>query len=153
MELARHRESWLMTAELCRLTVRVDTGRWSETVLTEVDLVVPAGRITAVLGGPGAGKTMVGSALTGRLPATAQYQGRVLINGEAHRGLGPAPTSTFRRSDPASRTRRPRWCPLRPGFADHTVILHAGRVVASGTTAELTNSTDAFVQTLLGSGF
>ncbi|MFC4372572.1 ATP-binding cassette domain-containing protein [Nocardia halotolerans] len=70
-----------MTAELSRLTVSVDTGRWSGTVLTDVDLTVAPGRITAVLGGPGAGKTMIASALTGNLPATARSQGRVLING------------------------------------------------------------------------
>lgn len=72
-----------MTAELCRLTVRTETGRGSETVLTAVNLVVPAGRITAILGGPGAGKSMVASALTGRLPATARSEGQVLINGAA----------------------------------------------------------------------
>ncbi|MEU4810213.1 ATP-binding cassette domain-containing protein [Nocardia fluminea] len=71
-----------MTAELCCLTVRVDTTRWSETVLEEVDLVVPAGQITAVLGGPGAGKSMAASALAGRLPATVQSRGQVLIDGE-----------------------------------------------------------------------
>lgn len=244
-----------MTAELCRLTVHVDTGRWNETVLTEVDLVVPAGRITAVLGGPGAGKTMVGSALTGRLPATAHYQGRVLINGEdvndqrwptlrervvgyvpqegvtafetgqsvgaqlrtlerrhrawsieracaaahypiealdllphQHSGgqiqraalaaaLVPAPPILIADGPTNSLDRGTAyavWRTLRDyadsgaavlvvsnevrmlthgGFADRMVILHAGRVVASGTTAELTHSTDAFVQTLLGSGF
>ncbi|MFE9789674.1 hypothetical protein ACFYO7_30300 [Nocardia salmonicida] len=72
-----------------------------------------------MLGGPGAGKTMVGSALTGRLPAVS-HEVSMLTRG---------------------------------GFADRMVILDAGRVVASGTTTELTNSTDAFVQTLLGSGF
>ncbi|MEU1982706.1 ATP-binding cassette domain-containing protein [Nocardia sp. NPDC019395] len=71
-----------MTAELRSLTVRIDTGRWSETVLDAVDLIVPRGRITAVLGGPGAGKTMAASALTGQLPAAAQVQGQVLINDE-----------------------------------------------------------------------
>ena len=37
-----------MTAELRCLTVRIDTGRWQETVLAEVDLMVPRGQITAV---------------------------------------------------------------------------------------------------------
>lgn len=70
-----------MTAELCSFTVHIDTGRWSETVLTTVDLLVQSGRITAVLGGPGAGKTMLAYALTGHLPGTAQGRGEVLING------------------------------------------------------------------------
>ncbi|MFD4458690.1 ATP-binding cassette domain-containing protein [Nocardia sp. NPDC058480] len=242
-----------MTAELCCLTVRIDTGRWSETVLTEVDLVVPVGEITAVLGAPGAGKTMVGSALTGRLPATARSQGRVVINGETvtgerwpalrervvgyvpqegvtafdtdktvgaqlrilerrhrawtveracaaahyptdtldllphqHSGgqiqraalaaaLLPAPSILIADGPTNSLDRGTAygvWRSLRDyadsgaavlvvsnevrmltqgGFADRMVILHAGRVLAAGTTAELTNSTDTFVRALLGS--
>ncbi|MGU3584017.1 ATP-binding cassette domain-containing protein [Rhodococcus sp. C26F] len=70
-----------MPAELRSLTVHIDTGRWSETVLTEVSLEVPAGCITALLGGPGAGKTMITYALTDRLPVTAQITGEVLIEG------------------------------------------------------------------------
>lgn len=70
-----------MAAELRSLTVHIDTGRWSETVLTDVDLSVPAGQITVLLGGPGAGKTMIAYALTGRLPETAQPTGEVLTNG------------------------------------------------------------------------
>ncbi|MFI6866116.1 ATP-binding cassette domain-containing protein [Nocardia sp. NPDC050406] len=77
-----------MTAELRNLAVHIDTGRWRETVLTAVDLVVPPGQITAVLGAPGAGKTMLAAALTGRLPATARYEGQVLINGEVVHGQG-----------------------------------------------------------------
>ncbi|MFI1461280.1 ATP-binding cassette domain-containing protein [Nocardia carnea] len=71
-----------MSAELRCFTVHVDTGRWSDTVLTTVDLLVPPGLITALLGGPGAGKTMVAYALTGHLPGTAHSRGEVLIDGE-----------------------------------------------------------------------
>lgn len=70
-----------MAAELHSLTVHIDTGRWSDTVLTGVSLRVPDGCITALLGGPGAGKTMITYALTGRLPATARTTGEVLIEG------------------------------------------------------------------------
>lgn len=70
-----------MAAELRSLTVHIDTGRWSETVITDVDLSVPAGQITALLGGPGDGKTMIAYALTGRLPDTAQSTGEVLTDG------------------------------------------------------------------------
>lgn len=70
-----------MTAELRSLTVHIDTGRWSETVLTQVSLRVPAGCITALLGGPGAGKTMITYAFTDRLPAVAQTTGEILIEG------------------------------------------------------------------------
>ncbi|MFD8099345.1 ABC transporter ATP-binding protein [Nocardia fluminea] len=172
-----------MTAELCCLTVRVDTTRWSETVLTEVDLVVPAGQITAVLGGPG------------RLPATAQSRGQVLIDGEVadllphqHSGgqiqraalaaaLLPAPRVLIADGPTNSLdmgTAYGVWRSLRDyadsgaavlvvsnevrmlthgGVADRMVILHEGRVLAAGTTAELGKSTDTFVRTLLRSAF
>lgn len=77
----RHRDTGHVPAELRSLTVHVDTGRWSDTVLTDVDLAVPAGRITALLGGPGAGKTMIARALTGRLPATASATGEIMVEG------------------------------------------------------------------------
>lgn len=71
-----------MSAELRCFTVDITTVRWSATVLTGVDLRVAGGQITALLGGPGAGKTMIASALTGRLPAAARCQGQVVIGGE-----------------------------------------------------------------------
>ncbi|GAA3534999.1 ABC transporter ATP-binding protein [Amycolatopsis ultiminotia] len=72
-------------AELVGLTVHVDTGRWSETVLEAVDLVVPEGQITALLGESGCGKSMVAAALTGSLPAVAHSTGEVRIDGAAVR--------------------------------------------------------------------
>ncbi|MBQ6641031.1 MAG: ATP-binding cassette domain-containing protein [Saccharopolyspora sp.] len=75
----------MRTAELSDLTVHVDTGRWNETVLDSVHLVVPAGRITALLGESGCGKSMVAAALTGLLPAVARSTGDVCINGTAVR--------------------------------------------------------------------
>ncbi|WP_043654831.1 ATP-binding cassette domain-containing protein [Nocardia thailandica] len=75
-----------MNAELRGLTVRVDTGRWSGVLLSGVDLVVPAGQVTAVLGGPGAGKSMLAAALAGRLPAAAEVCGQVRVNGEVVEG-------------------------------------------------------------------
>ncbi|MGY0499239.1 ATP-binding cassette domain-containing protein [Nocardia sp. FBN12] len=241
-----------MTAELSGLTVHIDTGRWSGTVLADVDLAVPAGRITAVLGGPGAGKTILASALTGRLPATARHQGLISINGAAVDGqhwhalreriVGYVPQEGVTAFDPDTtvgaqlQTLQQRhrawsieracaaaqyptdtldllpqqhsggqiqraalaaallpappvliadgptnsldvgtayevWRSLREyadsgaavlvvsnevqvlahgGFADRLVILHEGRVLAAGTTAELTESTDTFVRAILG---
>ncbi|WP_410873059.1 ATP-binding cassette domain-containing protein [Nocardia sp. A7] len=243
-----------MTAELSGLTVRINTGRWSETVLTDVDVAVIPGRITAVLGGPGAGKTMVASALTGRLPSTAHQQGLISINGETvdgrhwqslgervvgyvpqegvttfdtdkavgeqlqtlqmrhrawsveractaaqypadaldllphqHSGgqiqraalaaaLLPAPPILIADGPTNSLdmgTAYAVWKSLRDyadsgaavlvvsnevhmlahsGFADRMVILHEGRVLAAGTVAELTESTDTFVRAILSSG-
>lgn len=71
----------MRTAELSDLTVHVDTDRWSETVLDSVHLVVPAGRITALLGESGCGKSMVAAALAGLLPPTARSTGEVRIDG------------------------------------------------------------------------
>lgn len=71
-----------MTAELRGVTIRVDTARWRETVLEDVNLDVPAGRITAVLGGPGSGKSMLARVLAGRLPTTARCSGEVVICSE-----------------------------------------------------------------------
>lgn len=70
-----------MTAELRSFSVAIDTDRWRGTVLRDVNLTVPAGQITAVLGGPGDGKTMIAYALTGRLPGTAHSTGSVVIDG------------------------------------------------------------------------
>ncbi|OLT10576.1 ABC transporter ATP-binding protein [Actinomadura sp. CNU-125] len=71
----------MATAELRDLTVHIDTGRWSETVLDGVDLVVPERTITALLGESGCGKSMAAAALTGTLPDTARAGGEVLIDG------------------------------------------------------------------------
>ena len=70
-----------MTAELRSLTVDIDNGRWNGTVLSQVDLTVSAGQITALFGGPGDGKTMIAYALTRRLPESARSTGEVLIDG------------------------------------------------------------------------
>ncbi|SEG91508.1 peptide/nickel transport system ATP-binding protein [Thermomonospora echinospora] len=75
-----------MPAELCELTVHIDTGRWNETVLDAVDLVVPDGKITALLGESGCGKSMVAAALTGSLPDSARSTGQVRVDGEPVRG-------------------------------------------------------------------
>lgn len=76
--------SWA-PAELRELTVHIDTGRWSETVLQAVNLAVPRGRLTALVGESGCGKSMLAAALTGRLPASAHSDGQVIINGTAVR--------------------------------------------------------------------
>lgn len=75
-----------MPAELRELTVHIDTGRWNETVLDAVDLVVPDGKITALLGESGCGKSMAAAALTGSLPDSAHTTGQVRINGEPVHG-------------------------------------------------------------------
>lgn len=70
-----------MTAELRCFSVDIDTGRWRDTVLTKVDLRVQPGQVTALLGGPGDGKTMIAYSLTGRLPEAARTTGEVLVDG------------------------------------------------------------------------
>ncbi|MBE1531449.1 ATP-binding cassette domain-containing protein [Actinomadura algeriensis] len=73
----------MATAELRDLSVHIDTGRWSETVLDAVDLVVPEGKVTALLGESGCGKSMAAAALTGNLPDVARVSGQVRIDGVA----------------------------------------------------------------------
>lgn len=68
-------------AELREMTVHVDTGRWSGTVLESVSFAVPEGQVTALLGESGCGKSMAAAALTGLLPATAKSTGEVLVAG------------------------------------------------------------------------
>ncbi|MFB4312082.1 ATP-binding cassette domain-containing protein [Actinomadura sp. GTD37] len=63
------------------MTVHIDTGRWNETVLDGMDLVVPEGQLTALLGESGCGKSMVAAALTGLLPGSARRTGQVRVNG------------------------------------------------------------------------
>ncbi|MFF5265253.1 ATP-binding cassette domain-containing protein [Actinomadura viridis] len=75
-----------MPAELRELTVHIDTSRWNGTVLDAVDLLVPDGKITALLGESGCGKSMAAAALTGTLPDTAHSTGQVRIGGEPVRG-------------------------------------------------------------------
>lgn len=70
-----------MSAAVHALTVEVETERWSGRVLDGVDLSVPRGHLAALLGGPGAGKTMVARALVGRLPAAARTTGTVEVDG------------------------------------------------------------------------
>lgn len=75
-----------MAAALRELTVHIDTGRWSETVLDAVDLDVPDAKITALLGESGCGKSIAAAALTGTLPDTATSTGQVRIDGEPVHG-------------------------------------------------------------------
>ncbi|QWF82823.1 ATP-binding cassette domain-containing protein [Amycolatopsis sp. CA-230715] len=79
----------MVAAELRDVTVHIDTGRWSETVLDAVSLTVPEGRITALIGESGCGKSMTAAALTGRLPASAASSGQVRVTGT----LGYVPQS------------------------------------------------------------
>ncbi|MDI2029882.1 ATP-binding cassette domain-containing protein [Saccharopolyspora sp. TS4A08] len=47
-----------------------------------MSFAVPEGRVTALLGESGCGKSMLAAALTGSLPASAQRTGVVLLDGE-----------------------------------------------------------------------
>ena len=71
-----------MTLEVRGLTVS-DAGR---TLVAGVDLVIEPGRVTAVIGANGAGKSELVLALAGRLPITA---GAVLLDGKPLNGVGP----------------------------------------------------------------
>lgn len=70
-----------MPVGLRSFTADIETGRRRDTVLGQVDLRVTAGRLTALLGGPGDGKTMTVYAPTGRLPEVTRTTGEVLVDG------------------------------------------------------------------------
>ena len=71
-----------MTLEVRGLTVS-DAGR---TLVSGVDLVIEPGKVTAVIGANGAGKSELVLALAGMLPITG---GAVLLDGKPLTGLGP----------------------------------------------------------------
>lgn len=51
-------------------------------VLDRVNLVVPAGRLTALVGESGCGKSMVAAALSGLMPPGSQVSGRIIVYGK-----------------------------------------------------------------------
>ena len=71
-----------MTLEVRGLTVS-DAGR---TLVAGVDLVIEPGKVTAVIGANGAGKSELVLALAGMLPVTA---GQVLLDGKPLNRIGP----------------------------------------------------------------
>ncbi|GAB4813264.1 hypothetical protein N2152v2_000310 [Parachlorella kessleri] len=70
---------------------RVPVGRrrrrFSREILQDMSAVVPPGRLVAVMGPTGCGKTSLVNALAGRLPAGGTLEGEVLVNGRP-RGRG-----------------------------------------------------------------
>lgn len=66
------------------LTVWVDTGRWSATVVDGARLDLPGGTVTALLGDSGSGKSMLARALAGTLPATAEASGTLDVPSVAY---------------------------------------------------------------------
>ncbi|VEG51541.1 ABC transporter-like protein [Mycolicibacterium aurum] len=70
-------------ARLTGLTVDIDLYRGRDSaavhVLDDVNLAVPAGRVTALIGESGCGKSLVASALTGLLPPGSRRHGQVRI--------------------------------------------------------------------------
>jgi ABC-type glutathione transport system ATPase component len=85
-----------VTAELRSFTVAIDTGRWRDTVLTEVDMRLEAAQVTALLGGPGDGKTMISYALRIRFDALGQQVGEDLGSAPLR---GPTEKRASRSSD------------------------------------------------------
>lgn len=69
-------------ARLDRLTVDIAVRRRGPAtvrVLDGVDLDVPAGRVTALIGESGCGKSLVAAALSGLLPSGSRVSGRILL--------------------------------------------------------------------------
>lgn len=76
----------MIAARLTGLTVGIDLrrGRGTATVdvLDDVHLDVPAGRVTALVGESGCGKSLVAAALTGLMPPGSRVRGTVHIAGQ-----------------------------------------------------------------------
>ena len=71
-----------MTLSVRGLTVRFrQHGRPSLTALSGVSLDAPAGAVTGLVGGSGAGKSLVAEALMGALPRNAEVSGTVALDG------------------------------------------------------------------------
>lgn len=80
-----------VTIEWHNLTYSVPIGRGKKrterTILDNLSAQVPPGRLVAIMGPTGCGKTSLINALAGRLPAGGHLQGSILVNGEP-RGRG-----------------------------------------------------------------
>ena len=66
------------------LTIRVDTGRWSATVVDGARLNLAGGTVTALLGDSGSGKSRLARALAGTLPSTAEASGTLDVPSVAY---------------------------------------------------------------------
>lgn len=66
------------------LTIRVDTGRWSATVVDAAQLNLAGDAVTALLGDSGSGKSMLARALAGALPETADASGILDVSSVAY---------------------------------------------------------------------
>lgn len=79
-------------AQLRDFTVDIATrggaGAPAVRVLDAVDLDVAAGRVTALIGESGCGKSLVAAALCGLLPPAARPSGRIVIDGRDLTGAG-----------------------------------------------------------------
>lgn len=86
------------------LTYTVPVGRrknrTNRTILSNLSASVPAGRLLAVMGPTGCGKTSLINALAGRLPEGGNLEGQILVNG-VERGRGFRAISAYVMQDDA----------------------------------------------------
>src|SRR5690606_21015938 len=82
-----------------QLTVRIPTRAGTVHAVTEVDLRLDAGRVHALVGESGCGKSVTGAAICGLLPRDASVRGRALLHdgGTAPVDLVTAGPATWRR--------------------------------------------------------
>ncbi|KAF9124460.1 hypothetical protein BGW39_008196 [Mortierella sp. 14UC] len=109
------RDPVTIRVEALSLSVSLSTSDWSfrgflralkretreKQLLREVDVVFPAGELTAILGGSGAGKTSLLNALLHRTPANIKIQGAIYYNDTKNPSLRTtnAVTSYVRQDD------------------------------------------------------
>lgn len=95
------------------LTVRIPTDGGVVHAASDICLTLDAGRVHALVGESGCGKSIVGSALCGLLPANATVTGNIVLHGasEPDVDLGTASPVTWRKI----RGRRVAWIPQSAG--------------------------------------
>lgn len=80
-----------VTVEWQNLSYRIQIGRrkdrTTKTILDDLSGQIPPGRLLAIMGPTGCGKTSLVNALAGRLPSGGQLEGSILVNGKP-RGRG-----------------------------------------------------------------
>ncbi|MFF8788773.1 ABC transporter ATP-binding protein [Streptomyces sp. NPDC015125] len=110
-----------MSLELTDVTLTYPDGDARLTALDEVSLTVPAGRLTAVIGPSGSGKS---SLLAVAATLIRPDRGRVVIDGTDTAGLGRAALTTLRRTTIGTVFQQPHLLPSLTAAEQLQVVAH-----------------------------
>ncbi|MFD8326447.1 ABC transporter ATP-binding protein [Streptomyces lydicus] len=110
-----------MSLELTDVTLTYPDGEARLTALDDVSLSVPAGRLTAVIGPSGSGKS---SLLAVAATLIRPDRGRVVIDGTDTTGLSPAELTSLRRSSVGTVFQQPNLLPSLTAAEQLQVMAH-----------------------------